>query len=66
MTAKSAPQLIARQSTRATVHPRTLLLLVIAIVMASAAWVFEQQEIAAPQAAASTPAVVQGRDELRG
>ena len=57
MTAKSAPQLIARQSTRATVHPRTLLLLVIAIVMASAAWVLEQHEIAGPVTA--VPAAVQ-------
>jgi soluble lytic murein transglycosylase-like protein len=53
MSAKSAPQLIARQSTRATIHPRTLLLLVIAIVMASAAWVLEQHELAPATAAAS-------------
>src|SRR5688500_13189137 len=63
MSAKSAPQLIARQSTRATIHPRTLLLLVIAIVMASAAWVLEQHDLAPASAAApaaleaeSTPA----------
>jgi soluble lytic murein transglycosylase-like protein len=53
MSAKSAPQLIARQSTRATIHPRTLLLLVIAIVMASAAWVLEQHELAPATTAAS-------------
>lgn len=51
MTAKSAPQLTARKATRAAVQPRTLLLLVIAIVMASAAWVLEQHEIPAVPAA---------------
>ena len=54
MSAKSAPQLIARQSTRATIHPRTLLLLVIAIVMASAAWVLEQHDLTAPAVAVAT------------
>ena len=60
MTAKSAPQLIAsiiaRKEKRATVHPRTLLLLVVAIVMASAAWVLEQHEIPAAPAAATAAA----------
>jgi soluble lytic murein transglycosylase-like protein len=59
MSAKSAPQLIARPSTRATVHPRTLLLLVIAIVMASAAWVFEQHEISGPTAVANAAHAVE-------
>jgi soluble lytic murein transglycosylase-like protein len=73
MTAKSAPQLLElRQSRRATLHPRTLLLLVLAIVMSSAAWLLDQQDaqvaVTAPspqvsnedprtiQAAAPTPA----------
>jgi soluble lytic murein transglycosylase-like protein len=56
VTAKSAPQLASRQSTRATIHPRTLLLLVIAIVMASAAWVVEQEEVAATAIAAAPAA----------
>jgi soluble lytic murein transglycosylase-like protein len=60
MTAKSAPQLNARQSARASIHPRTLLLLVVAIVMASAAWVLEQHEMAAP---AAVPAVAQAEAE---
>jgi soluble lytic murein transglycosylase-like protein len=53
MTAKSAPQLIARQSARASLHPRTLLLLVLAVVMASAAWLLELQETQTAAAAAS-------------
>jgi soluble lytic murein transglycosylase-like protein len=59
MTAKSAPQLIARQSARASLHPRTLLLLVLAIVMASAAWLLEQQEMRSAAAAASAAALAQ-------
>ena len=47
MTAKSAPQLTARHSTRATIPPRTLLLLVIAMAMATAAWVLDQHEMGA-------------------
>ena len=54
MTAKSAPQLIARQAPRATLHPRTLLLLILAIVMGSAAWVLEQEEMQAIAAATAT------------
>jgi soluble lytic murein transglycosylase-like protein len=52
MTAKSAPQLINRQSARASLHPRTLLLLVLALVMASAAWLLDQQATQAVTAAA--------------
>ncbi|MDB5904140.1 MAG: transglycosylase domain protein [Betaproteobacteria bacterium] len=54
MTAKSAPQLTAPPSTRASLHPRTLLLLVLAIVMASTAWLLDQQGTQA--AAAAGPA----------
>jgi soluble lytic murein transglycosylase-like protein len=52
MTAKSAPQLTAPPSTRASLHPRTLLLLVLAIVMASTAWLLDQQGLQAAVAAA--------------
>src|SRR4051812_10878179 len=56
MTAKSAPQLVARPFTRAPIHPRTLVLLVIAIIMATAAWVLEQHEISpAPAASNAAP-----------
>jgi soluble lytic murein transglycosylase-like protein len=51
MTAKSAPQLTAPPSTRASLHPRTLLLLVLAIVMASTAWLLDQQGTQAAVAA---------------
>jgi soluble lytic murein transglycosylase-like protein len=54
MTAKSAPQLTAPPSTRASLHPRTLLLLVLAIVMASTAWLLDQQDTQAAIAATST------------
>jgi soluble lytic murein transglycosylase-like protein len=61
MTAKSAPQLINRQSTRASLHPRTLLLLLLALVMASAAWLLDQQgtQAVAAAAPAAAPAVQQ-------
>jgi soluble lytic murein transglycosylase-like protein len=75
MTAKSAPQLTALPSTRASLPPRTLLLLVLAIVMASAAWFLDQQAMqpavaegpaaptAEPQAAANTVSAVQAPAE---
>jgi soluble lytic murein transglycosylase-like protein len=74
MTAKSAPQLTAPPSTRASLHPRTLLLLVLAIVMASTAWLLDQQGMQAavaaapaapaePQAAADTVSVAQAPAE---
>lgn len=57
MSAKSAPQLTAPKATRTTIHPRTLLLLVVAIIMASAAWVLERHEIpAAPGSLAQVAA----------
>ena len=56
MTAKSAPQLIARQSFRASLHPRTLLLLILTVAMASAAWVLEQHETQSAAAAAAAVA----------
>lgn len=61
MNAKSAPQLIASPTLRAPIPPRTLLLLVIAIVMATAAWVLEQNELS--PAPSALPAVAKGEPE---
>jgi hypothetical protein len=44
MTAKSAPQLLFAPFRRSPVRPRTLLLLVLALVMASIAWLLDHQE----------------------
>ncbi len=45
MTAKSAPQLFhLRQPGGTALDPRTLLLLISALVLASAAWLLDQQE----------------------